>query len=92
MTRSAILHMHAESIRAFGGSYGLRDEGMFESALARPRNKHLYGESDRFVLAAAYAFGLSRNHPFIDGNKRVGFLAMAVFLETNGWTLTASDA
>lgn len=84
-----VLAMHLELIREHGGSPGLRDEGLFQSALARPLNLANYGDPDLFELAAAYAFGLVRNHAFIDGNKRIGFAAMAVFLELNGYELTA---
>jgi death-on-curing protein len=83
--------MHLELIAEYGGSAGVRDEGLLDSALARPHHLAAYGEPDFFALAASYAFGISRNHPFIDGNKRVAFVCMAVFLELNGWTLTASQ-
>ena len=75
-----------------GGAPGLRDEGLLESALARPRHLHAHGEEDRCTLAAAYGFGLVRNHPFIDGNKRTAFLATYVFLRTNGLRLVAEEA
>lgn len=76
--------MHAEQLAIFGGPAGLRDEGMLESALGRPQNKWAYGDSDLAVLAAAYAYGLARNHPFVDGNKRAAFMCMMVFLRRNG--------
>lgn len=76
--------MHAEQLAIFGGPAGLRDEGMLESALGRPQNKWAYGETDLAVLAAAYAYGLARNHPFVDGNKRAAFMCMMVFLRKNG--------
>ncbi|HUF04982.1 MAG TPA: type II toxin-antitoxin system death-on-curing family toxin [Aridibacter sp.] len=81
---SAVLVIHNEVIRDFGGHAGLRDRALLESALARPRNREAYGDADLFELAAAYAFGIIRNHPFIDGNKRVGFLCAYVFLSLNG--------
>jgi death-on-curing protein len=68
----------------FGGPEGIRDRGALESAIARPVNKWHYGETDLVSLAAAYAFGLARNHAFVDGNKRAAFLAMMVFLRVNG--------
>lgn len=79
-----VLDVHAEQLALFGGSDGVRDLGLLESALARPVNKFGYGESDLAALAAAYAFGLARNHPFVDGNKRVAFAAIIVFLGLNG--------
>lgn len=79
-----VIAVHAEQLRQFGGPGGVRDEGLLDSALDRPRNKFYYGEEDIAVLAAAYAFGLARNHPFIDGNKRVAFATMMLFLRRNG--------
>ena len=81
---SEILDMHSEQLALFGGPYGVRDEGLLESALARPQNRWHYGETDLAELAAAYAFGLARNHPYIDGNKRTAFAALMVFLRVNG--------
>jgi death-on-curing protein len=78
-----IMDMHAEQLEMFGGPEGIRDQGMLESALARPLNRWHYGESDLVVSAAAYAFGLAKNHPFVDGNKRTAFHAMMVFLRSN---------
>lgn len=90
--RQALLLKHAESLRLFGGAEGLRDEGMLDSALARPVNAWSYrGEIRISYLAAAYAFGLSKNHPFIDGNKRAAFIAYVGFLKLNGFNLTASQ-
>lgn len=83
--------MHLELIAEYGGSDGVRDAGLLESALARPHHLAAYGEPDFFALAAAYAYGISRNHPFVDGNKRVAFVCMAVFLELNGWQLNATQ-
>src|ERR1700686_1028744 len=79
-----MLDVHAEQLALFGGCDGIRDLGLLESALARPLNKFAYGETDLAALAAAYAFGSARNHPFVDGNKRAAFGAMIVFLGLNG--------
>lgn len=76
---------HAESLARFGGAAGVRDVGLLDSALARPANIAAYEpDADLFRLAAAYAFGVVKNHPFVDGNKRTGLLATVVFLELNG--------
>jgi death on curing protein len=81
----ALLLLHAESVAEHGGLPGIRDEGLLESALARPQNHFAYKKRcDLADLAAAYAFGISQNHPFKDGNKRIAFLAAALFLELNG--------
>lgn len=91
LDKRALLMLHSESLAQFGGAVGLRDEGLLDSALARPINKHTYeGCSDSALLAAAYGFGLARNHPFVDGNKRAAFLAVGVFLAMNGHRLYAS--
>ncbi len=85
--------IHLDQLREHGGLAGLRDENALESALARPRQRwHYEPKSDAPSLAAAYAFGLSRDHPFRDGNKRVAFVVMVVFLELNGWTFAADEA
>ncbi|SNT67560.1 type II toxin-antitoxin system death-on-curing family toxin [Amphiplicatus metriothermophilus] len=91
LRRDALTALHAEQLAEHGGAAGVRDEGLLESALARPENMAAYGEPDLFELAAAYAFGIVKNHPFVDGNKRAGFMAAATFLLLNGWTLTATD-
>lgn len=78
-----VVDMHAEQLALFGGADGIRDQGLLESALARPKNRWHYGETDLAALAASYAFGLARNHPFIDGNKRAAFHALVVFLRLN---------
>jgi death on curing protein len=78
-----VLDIHAEQLALFGGGDGIRDLGLLESALARPINKFAYGESDLAALAAAYAFGIARNHPFVDGNKRAAFGSLIVFLGLN---------
>lgn len=93
ISKAALLLLHEESIATFGGARGLRDEGLLDSALARPRNAHAYHpEKSIAELAATYAYGLARNHPFVDGNKRVAFLSIGVFLAINGYALTASQA
>jgi death-on-curing protein len=79
-----VLDVHAEQLALFGGADGVRDRGLIESALGRPRHKFAYGESDLAALAAAYAFGIAKNHPFVDGNKRTAFASMLVFLGLNG--------
>ena len=84
--------VHDEQLAEHGGAAGLRDAGLLESALARPRNLAQYGEPDAAGLAASYAFGLARNHPFVDGNKRSAFVAVELFLHLNGWSLDALDA
>jgi len=88
---AAVLAMHDEQLAEHGGGEGVRDEGLLLSALARPQNLTCYGEPNAFSLAAAYAFGIIQNHPFIDGNKRTGFLAAYVFLGLNGWDLIVSE-
>lgn len=90
--REWIEAMHADQIRQHGGSQGVRDEGLIESALMRPRNRWLYEPGvDLPLLAATYAYGLVKNHGFIDGNKRMAFLVMYVFLGMNGQRLIASE-
>lgn len=81
--------MHGELIAEHGGSGGVRDAGLLESALARPKNIAAHGNPTLYELAAACAFRLTRNHAFIDGNKRIAFAAIAVFLEVNAYELTA---
>ena len=89
--KSALLLLHAESLAEHGGRAGLRDEGLLDSALARPLNLVAYGEPDLADLAAAYAFGLAKNHPFVDSNKRAAFLGAGLFLALNGFRLRASQ-
>ena len=79
-----VIDMHAEQLAIFGGPEGVRDHGLLESAILRPINQWHYGQTDMAALAAAYAFGLARNHAFMDGNKRIAFMAMMVFLHKNG--------
>jgi death on curing protein len=78
-----LIDLHAEQLALFGGPDGIRDQGMLESALGRPINKFTCGETDLAALAAAYAFGIARNHPFVDGNERAAFGAIIVFLGLN---------
>jgi len=92
LSRLVIDAVHADQLREHGGLPGTRDESALESALARPRNKRAYAEeTDLATLAAAYGFGLVKGHPYRDGNKRIGFLAITTFLGINGYDLTASD-
>lgn len=86
-----VLVIHSELVREFGGKPGLRDRGLLESALARPRNLKGYEGADLYRLAAAYAYGIIKNHPFIDGNKRVGLVTAYTFLRINGIELNASE-
>lgn len=86
------LAAHAEQITEHGGDDGIRDAGMLDSAMTRPRNLADYSDPDAAALAAAYAFGIARNHPFIDGNKRTAAVVSETFLVLNGQTLSATDA
>lgn len=83
--------IHDEQLAEHGGIAGTRDQGLLESALARPVNLAAYGTPDHADLAAAYGYGIARNHPFIDGNKRTAFVSAELFLALNGYTLTADD-
>ena len=87
-----VLAIHAHQLDEHGGASSLRDPDLLESALARPRQRHAYGDPDVFDLAAAYTAAIIANHPFVDGNKRTGFVAGVLFLELNGPTLAASEA
>ncbi len=91
LNSALLLAIHDEQLAEHGGASGLRDEGLFESALARPLNLVAYGNPDVADLAAAYAYGLARNHAFIDGNKRTAFVALELFLDFNGHELNADD-
>jgi death-on-curing protein len=86
------LGFHGELVARFGGLDGLRDEGLLDSALNRPLHLLHYGSPSHFDLAAAYAHGIVKNHPFLDGNKRSGLMAAALFLELNGWVFQAPEA
>lgn len=87
-----VIAFHDEQLREFGGPAGIRDRGMLESALDQPRNKWTNGEHDLAALAAAYAFGIARNHPFVDGNKRAALLSIVTFLGLNGIDFIADNA
>ena len=92
MSRNFALAIHGDQVEQHGGSLGLRDEGLLESALERPKNRfHYEPDSDLAALAAANGFGVARNHPFIDGNKRVAFQLMYVFVGLNGLTISADE-
>jgi death-on-curing protein len=93
LSRVLVDAVHNDQLREHGGLPGIRDENVLESALARPQQKWHYAEdADTATLAAAYAFGLTKNHPYRDGNKRIGFLALATLLGMNGFELDATDA
>ena len=92
VNRKALLLLHEESLAEHGGASGLRDEGLLDSALARPLNLALYETPDAAALAASYGVGLAKNHPFVDGNKRAAFLAVGLFLMANGYRLRAPQA
>lgn len=84
ITYEEAIAIHSRQLRRFGGAAGLRDDGLLRSALERPVNKWQYDRADLAELAAAYAFGLGKNHAFVDGNKRIAFMAMMIFLRKNG--------
>ena len=93
LTATIVQAIHVDQVREHGGVLGVRDRGLLESALARPRNRFLHEPgSDLATLAASYCFGIARNHPFADGNKRVAFEAMYVFLGLNGRQLDVPEA
>lgn len=96
ISKRALVILHDESLATHGGGSGIRDEGLLDSALARPENLLAYADSaqppDFAALAAAYCVGLGKNHPFVDGNKRAAFLATGLFLYLNGYRLTATQA
>ncbi|MFZ4534861.1 type II toxin-antitoxin system death-on-curing family toxin [Propionivibrio sp.] len=89
--KQALLLLHDESLAEHGGASGLRDEGLLDSALARPLNRVAYEVPDVAALAASYGYGVVKNHAFVDGNKRVAFLCVGLFLAINGWRLKASQ-
>ena len=92
LTRQIIIAIHDEQLAIHGGASGLRDEGMLESALDRRRNRWAYEQAELAELAAAYAFGIARNHPFVDGNKRTSLLALYTFLGVNGIDFVVAEA
>lgn len=91
VVREVVLILHEQSLAQFGGLAGVRDEGLLDSALGKPRNLFAYAKPSLFDLAASYAFGLVKNHPFIDGNKRTGFIVAVTFLELNGPRFVAGE-
>ena len=92
LSRAALELLHGETLAEHGGALGLRDEGLLESALARPQHRLAYGKPDLADVAAAYGVGLAKNHAFVDGNKRAAFLAVGLFLLLNGHRLVATQA
>ncbi|WP_026872598.1 type II toxin-antitoxin system death-on-curing family toxin [Inquilinus limosus] len=92
ISRAVVLALHDEQLAEHGGASGLRDPGLLESALDRPRSLFAYGQPDLAALAAAHGFGLIRNHPFVDGNKRVAFVVAETFLALAGQEIAADDA
>lgn len=89
--RKTVLGLHEQLQAEFGGASGIRDEGLLDSVLARPEKLFAYGDSTIFQLAASYGVGLAKQHPFVDGNKRTGFVVAALFLELNGYRLVANE-
>ena len=87
---SVVIAIHLRQLAEHGGSDGIRDKGLLESALYRPKNRFNYGNPTIFDLAAAYGYGISQNHPFIDGNKRISYVVMRTFLKLNGYDIQAS--
>lgn len=92
LSRQLILAVHDEQLAEHGGAIGIRDDGLLDSALARPLNRAGYGEPDVAELAAVYAIGIARNNPFLDGNKRTAYVALELFLALNGCAFPVSDA
>ena len=92
LNSAVIIAVHEAQLAEHGGGAGVRDHNLLSSALSRPQNLAAYGQPDAADLAAAYGFGISRNHAFIDGNKRTGFVAAAMFLRLNGYKLVTDDA
>ena len=90
--RAVLIAIHDMQLAEHGGDAGLRDGNLLESALAKPENLAAYGDPDAAALAAAYGYGISRNHAFIDGNKRTALVAAELFLQLNGWRLEVDDA
>jgi len=91
LSKTQVLYIHEAAIQKHGGSFGIRDVGLLESALARAENYYAYSKSDLFLLAAAYAEGIARNHPFIDGNKRTAYAAAGLFLYVHGYTVIVAS-
>jgi death on curing protein len=91
ISRDVVLATHEELLARYGGLSGVRDEGLLDSALCRPEHAYAYGTSDIYGLASLYAAGIVKNHPFLDGNKRSGFLTAYTFLEANGEEFSAPE-
>lgn len=91
ITKPILLSVHGELLSRFGGLAGIRDEGLLDSALNRPLHLFNYGNPTLFQMAASYSHGIVKNHPFLDGNKRTGFMAAYIFLGVNGWFLEAPE-
>ena len=91
MEERVVHTIHSRLLELHGGAAGLRDEALLQSALARPRQLFTYASPDFIEMAAAYTTGIVRNHPFVDGNKRTGFVVGVLFLETNGWRFAAPE-
>lgn len=89
--REVVFAAHEQSLAQFGGAAGMRDEALLDSALGKPLNLFAYGKPSLFDLAASYGYGIIKNHPFVDGNKRTGFIVAVVFLELNGYAFHASE-
>lgn len=92
LDKSTIIMFHDFQIERHGGSNGVRDETLLDSAMGKPKNVYAYDQGDLFDMAASYSFGIAKNHPFIDGNKRTSFVSAALFLELNGLSLVADKA
>lgn len=92
VAKAVVLAIHDEQLAEHGGGQGLRDDGLLDAALNRPRHLFHYGNPDKAALAAAYAFGLAKDHPFVDGNKRTSFVVTELFLALNGFELGLDDA
>jgi len=91
ITKDILLAVHAELLNRFGGLSGIRDEGLLDSALNRPKHLVCYGSPTLFQMAASYSHEIVKNHPFLDGNKRTGFISAYIFLGVNGWSLEAPE-
>jgi death-on-curing protein len=91
ISKEVLLAVHSELLNRFGGLSGTRDEGLLDSALNRPKHLFSYGRPTLFEMAAAYSHGIVKNHPFLDGNKRTGFMSAYIFLGVNGWSLQAPE-
>ncbi len=91
ITKEILITVHAELLNRFGGLSGIRDEGLLDSALNRPKHLFSFSRPTLFQMASSYAHGVVKNHPFLDGNKRTGFMSAYIFLGVNGWSLEAPE-